>query len=232
MIPSGAENTTTWTLTLAAIVIALLYYVSRQKAAPKLPGAMQRAGNVDLSPSDFGKDDEVMRDFARAYAAHGLHILRIGGGASTKVEPLVPPADRAPEACKMALAGCLEGADGTGVGEAPLQRLISMLSVGPAFAVLTNTGCPPMLQHHRFVIVHSASRLHALIVGFMGEPGSLSTPWLLTIASPNLLDKELPPLGEPLECTVGYELSAVTSSKPKIEDELRRQAARWASAFG
>ena len=191
---SSLADGTTWTLTLAAVVIALLYFVSRQKGDPKLPGRMLRAGRIDLSPDDFGHDAEVLRDFSRAYLARGIHMLRIGVPVAA-VEPLKAPAgitsadlreDAGLDACRRALADCLTGADGAAIGEAPVQRLISMLSVGPAFAVLTNTGCPPMLQHHRFVIVRGASSLHALIVGFIGEPGQAQ--WLLTIASPNLLD--------------------------------------------
>ena len=75
-----------------------------------------------------------------------------------------------------------------------------MLTVGPAFRVLTGCRCMPMLHQHKFVLVHSAASVRVLTIGYVGEPISQITdrpagspsparkhaPHVLIVASPEL----------------------------------------------
>jgi len=169
-----------------------------------------------------------MRDFGRALASGGIYLwdtigeptqLRPSEGGPTGV------ATDASAAHKVTLLEALAKArGGRALPDAAWVRLVSMLTVNPALAVLTRAGCPPSVLQHRFVIGMRGDELKVFTLGFIGRPmmggprpEDKHTPFLLTIDSLNLLDNAA--ADDPLASTVSY---AVQTARVRRSDKAMR----------
>jgi len=230
-----------WVLTVGAGVASALFFSLRQRwagpAAP-LPGSLQLAGSVTLDEGDVGGEAEVLRDFSRALAAGGIHVMHLPG-APRVVPP--PSGVNAPAsvgsaaglpACESAFAEALAAGRAGPVPEAAVKRLIGMLSVGPAVSLLLRVGCPPSLQSHRFVVVCGGRTARVLTVGFLPDPQTGKPRHLLTISSPDLLaDAPAGGATHGREGTVlAYEVRPVALNAD-IEREVAKEVPRWAAKY-
>jgi hypothetical protein len=225
-----------WVLTVGAGVASALFFSLRQRlrgpnaGAPSLPGNLARVGAIQLREGDVGDEIEVMRDFSRAIAAGGVHMMHLPDAPSVVKPPqwVQSPANVGNEAgiaaCKAAFVEALAAGRTGPIPEAAVRRLVAMLSVGPAVSLLLQVGCPPSLQSHRFVVVCGDRTVRVLTIGFLPNPQTGKPQQLLTIASPNLL----------LDVSEGTELSysvRPVASDSKIETEVAREMPRWMDAY-
>jgi hypothetical protein len=224
-----------WAMTALAVIVPVLARMlfQRLRAPTPLPGKLQPSGEVELTNVDLGDDPETLRDMCRAYRAGGIWILTAG-----QLVQLRPP-DGTPGGlevdalvvAKASFLAALNELSAERVTDATLSRMVPMLSVGPAFALLTKTGCMPIFQQHRFVVALGSSdgvpSLRVLTTGFVGTPdGENRTKFLLAMASPDLRatpkEKEAP-------VTIRYDV--LPAKRARIEEELERAAPRWRQAW-
>lgn len=236
-----------WVLTVGAGVASALFFRLRQRlrgpstGASALPGNMAREGAVQLRAGDVGDEIEVLRDFSRAIAAGGVHVMHLPGAPSVVKPPqwVQSPANVGNNAgiaaCKDAFTKALAAGRTGPIPEAAVRRLVAMLSVGPAVSLLLQIGCPPSLQSHRFVIVCGGQTVRVLTVGFLPNPQTGKPQHLLTIASPDLLPDT--PAGAGTAGTrsaEGTELSysvRLVASDSQIDKEVAREMPRWVDAY-
>uniref|UniRef100_A0A7S4C200 Uncharacterized protein n=1 Tax=Chrysotila carterae TaxID=13221 RepID=A0A7S4C200_CHRCT len=239
--------------TVAAVLYAA-YFIRRQiglkseTGSPCLPGQLQPAAQTKLVSGDLGAGPELIRDFARAYRGNALYLISWNAGNEAEIQPLKVPDELI--SCdledlstrtkyKVELAEALKSLDGTAVPAVALLRLMAMLSVGPAFAVLSGAGCLPLMQAHRFIILHTSTVLRAITVGFVGAtPQNPRAQWMLTIASPNLLapsDTKVTLEDSPglymKECILEHRLTPRLHNASTMDEEIDVAAVGWREAF-
>lgn len=230
-----------WVLTVGAGVASALFFGLRQRfnaprLAPGLPGGLQSSGAVTLEQGDVGGDDEVLRDFSRALAAGGVHVMHLPAAPQPVLAAGVhSPANVGSEAglavCQVAFAAALSSGRAGAVPPGAAWRLTRMLSVGPAVSLLLRVGCPPSLQSHRFVIVCGGRTMRVLTVGFLPDTTTGKPQHLLTIATPDLLCQ--PPMGSadtPVGTQLTYSVRPVAPNA-NIEAEVALEVPRWAAAY-
>ncbi len=208
----------------SAILYNLRSRIFSSHAAPPHTN-MQPSGVVTID--EMPDDNEAMRDFARAYLASAVLLLRADN--ATLLPACAPHQPHHGERgaldsarcdeCRDALVASLEQGGQLPLAESAAKKLVRMLSVSPAVALLIATGCPPTLQQHRFVVLHGAGQLRVLTVGFLPDMRTGKPAWLLVMASSDL-SAPAPRAGA--ELTVSYSVRPVRASAT-IESELARE---------
>ena len=222
-----------WVMTALALIVGAGVILRRRirettSAVRALPGKLDAEGSIALTAGDVGDADETLRDMSRAYRAGGIWLL-----TTDALQQLRPPAGtpdgldaESLAACRAALMASLR------VKSDALSRLVPMLSVGPAFAVLTRSGCLPSLQNHRYIISRGPQTLRAITIGYLPD-GKGGAPKLLTLTSAELLS----PASDAAARVLSYDLRpppkpiARPAAPSAIEAEIRACAPRWREAY-
>mmetsp|Transcript_8236 Transcript_8236/g.24863 ORF Transcript_8236/g.24863 Transcript_8236/m.24863 type:complete len:267 (+) Transcript_8236:64-864(+) len=190
--PSNLDWTTLLVTLGAGLAAATYFHRCVYRGVPPAlppPGGLQTKGTVQLERGDVGGEEEVKRDYGRALAAGGIHLLVPPAPPAA----LPPPADGGDReaAFEAALA---KACGGEALSEATMVRLRAMLSVSPAVSLLLKLQCAPALQSHRFVVVCSGggdgggARVRVLTVGLLPSPATGKPRHFLTITSPDLTE--------------------------------------------
>ena len=221
-----------WVMTALALLVGAGVLFGRIRkttsAVQALPGKLNAEGSIALTAGDIGDADETLRDMSRAYRAGGIWLL-----TTDALQQLRPPAGAPDGLDPESLAACRAALMATlGVKSDALSRLVPMLSVGPAFAVLTRSGCLPSLQNHRYVIARGPHDLRAITIGYLPD-GKGGAPKLLTLTSAELLS----PTTDDAARVLSYDLRPPAKSIARhtapsaIEAEIRACAPRWREAY-
>lgn len=228
---------------LIAVAVASYLLFFRRALPALLPGTLQPQGTTQLSGQNFGRESEHMRDFGRAYAAGAIYLWdTVHGSPPQRLQPAAGTASGVEASAsaehKAALLAAVAAARG---GEAlsggAWARLLSMLTVNPALAVLTEAGMPPSILQHRFVIgARPGAPMRVYTLGFVGtpqggpRPDDKYTAHLLTIVSADLLAgaAETGPDADAdaLRCAVSHEVRPAAGVK-RAESAMRPPFLAW-----
>tara|TARA_B100000524_G_scaffold240278_1_gene128288 strand:+ start:256 stop:930 length:675 start_codon:yes stop_codon:yes gene_type:complete len=212
-------SVTTSAVTLLALGFATYVMRRRRHSVVDLPGKLREEGSLSLKPADFGAKEEMLRDCQRAVEAGGVLLLREGSRAPERL---------ALQAEARSWESAFAAALGTGTLPLPpplLERLVPMLSVGPALGVLLGAECVPSFRHHRFVVVVREGMLRTHTLGVVGMPGEAQ--FLLTIRSPNLLHEGSDAING---YTVTYTCTSARRMGPQdVEKAILSHAPEWLS---
>eukprot|EP00967_Tisochrysis_lutea_P062387 scaffold80077_cov27-Tisochrysis_lutea.AAC.1 len=238
-----------WVLTLGAGIASALFFSLRQRfraprvGVPDLPGALATAGAIRLRKGDVGDDAEVLRDFSRAVAAGGVHVMhlpeepRVVRPHSEVQSPANAGNQKGLEACRQAFTEALANGRTGPISDASVQRILRMLSVGPAVSLLLQVGCPPSLQSHRFIVVCGGRTVRVLTIGFLPNPQTGKPQHVLTIASPDLLPAPSTDASEsPANCReegteLSYQVRPSTSVIGDIDSEILLEIPQWIGSY-
>jgi len=197
----------------------------------------QKTGTVRLTPCNFGNEAEMFSDATRACNSGGVQLFQLAlespARASLSTLEVLSPLSADDETrghLTRHLCDVLRHPDSEEVSELVALRVVSMLSIGPALAVLQSLGCLSMFQNHRFVVVRSASGLRVIVLGYVGAPGRRRSPRVLEIISDNLLEEEEGDRS-PVVSSVHYMMRRAASRSNETEEEIKSSLARWVQEY-